>query len=106
MTRSRVRSSRVLLFPMALCCLVGSASGQEPALGVFEGHADVGAAGKPGAVEYDPAQKTYLVAGGGENMWSTNDAFHFVWKRASGDVSLAADIRWIGTGAIRIARRA
>ena len=31
-------------------------------------------------------------------MWFTKDAFHFVWKKVSGNVSLAADIRWIGTG--------
>src|SRR6185436_17043772 len=28
----------------------------------------------------------------------TNDAFHFVWKKMSGDVTLAADIAFIGTG--------
>jgi dipeptidyl aminopeptidase/acylaminoacyl peptidase len=37
------------------------------------------------------------VTGGGENMWFTKDAFHFVWKRVSGDVALAADLQWIGT---------
>jgi hypothetical protein len=31
-------------------------------------------------------------------MWSTNDAFHFVWKKVSGDLSLAADIRFLGQG--------
>ncbi len=43
-------------------------------------------------------KKTYLISGGGENMWFTNDAFHFVWKKASGDLSFAADIKWIGAG--------
>lgn len=71
---------------------------QDAALGLFEGHGDVGVVGKQGAVEYDTAQKSYLVSGGGENMWFTTDAFHFVWKKASGDVSLATDIKWIGAG--------
>jgi len=31
-------------------------------------------------------------------MWFASDAFHFVWKRMSGDISLAADIRWVGSG--------
>lgn len=31
-------------------------------------------------------------------MWSTADAFHFAWKRMSGDVSLAADVSFVGTG--------
>jgi len=76
----------------------GSTSFQDSVLGSFEGHGDIGAAGKPGSVVYDAARKDYLIAGGGENMWFANDALHFVWKRASGDVSLAADIRWIGAG--------
>src|SRR5262249_2066269 len=31
----------------------------------------------------------------GENMWSTADAFQFVWKKMSGDVSLTADISFL-----------
>jgi tricorn protease-like protein len=31
-------------------------------------------------------------------MWFTNDAFHFVWKKVSGDVALAADIVFQGQG--------
>ncbi|RPJ27938.1 MAG: hypothetical protein EHM35_13945, partial [Planctomycetaceae bacterium] len=52
----------------------------------------------PGSVAHDAGPQSYLVAGGGENMWFGEDALQFVWKRMSGDVSLAADIRWIGTG--------
>lgn len=69
-----------------------------PALGLFENHGDIGDLHLAGSVEYDPVHESYLVTGGGENMWSSKDGFHFVWKRVSGDVSLAADIRWIGTG--------
>ena len=43
-------------------------------------------------MEFDGEHRAYTVAGGGENMWFTNDAFHFVWKKVSGDVTLAADI--------------
>lgn len=89
-----------------LFCLVASAavflpaaSSQQPApIGVFDNHTDVGAVQKPGSAEYDAAGKSYTIAGGGENMWATTDGFHFVWKRMSGDVSLAADIRILGTG--------
>ena len=31
-------------------------------------------------------------------MWSTRDAFHYVWKKVSGDVALAADIAFVGAG--------
>ena len=32
-------------------------------------------------------------------MWGATDAFYFVWKKVSGDVSLSADIQWVGTSA-------
>ena len=36
--------------------------------------------------------------GGGSNMWFSSDAFQFVWKKVSGDVSLVADIVFRGGG--------
>lgn len=71
--------------------------GQVTDLGIFSDHADVGDVRKPGAVGYNAGRGVYLIAGSGENMWFTNDAFHFLWKRGSGDLSIAADIRWSGT---------
>jgi TolB protein len=68
------------------------------AVGGFEGHADIGTVEHPGAAVYDAGRRTYTVKGSGENMWSTADAFHFVWKRMSGDVSIAADVTLRGTG--------
>src|ERR1700686_2035821 len=64
--------------------------------GVFESHADVGSVLHPGTLEYDPARGTYTVGGSGENMWSTADAFHFIWKKVNGDVTVAADISFLG----------
>src|SRR5260370_1120283 len=61
-------------------------------------HADVGKPARAGSVAYDAGTRTYLVTGGGKNMWGREDAFHFVWKRMSGDVALAADVRWPGPG--------
>jgi TolB protein len=75
---------------------VPSVVAQDRVKGIFDGDADVGAVRHAGSVEYDSASKTYRVAGGGENMWFTNDAMHFVWKKVSGDVALAADVSLIG----------
>ena len=83
--------------------LVCAAFSQETArapLGVFEAHADVGETLKQGSVEYDSATGGYRVTGGGANIWSTTDAFHFVWIKVSGDVTIAADIQFIGAGAV------
>jgi Tol biopolymer transport system component len=66
--------------------------------GVFENHGDIGSVLHSGNSEYDAAKGTYTVSGSGENMWSTADAFHFVWKKVTGDVSLAADVSFVGKG--------
>ena len=67
-------------------------------LGIFENHGDVGTVSKSGSVTFDDGAKSYTLTGSGENMWSTRDAFHYVWKKASGDVALAADISFKGAG--------
>ena len=92
-----IRRDAVLL---SLALLVSGASthAQTSQLGQFQKSGDIGAVTKAGSVEYDASRASYTVAGGGENMWSDTDALHFVWKQMSGDVSLAADIHWLGTG--------
>src|SRR5213594_401206 len=93
---------RILTVPAVIlgCTPFESARAQDSAmaLGLFEGHADVGATRHLGSVDYEAARRRYTITGGGENMWFTNDAFHFVWKKVSGDVTLAADIAFIVTG--------
>lgn len=64
--------------------------------GLFAGKQDVGRCARPGAARFDAGQQSYTVSGGGANMWFTNDAFHFVWKPVSGDVTLAARIAFVG----------
>jgi TolB protein len=66
-------------------------------VGIFSDHQDVGSTAKPGSVNFDAAKGEYLIAGGGENIWATNDAFHYVWTKMSGDLTLAANIQWPGT---------
>jgi TolB protein len=68
------------------------------AVGMFESHTDVGSVLHQGSVEYDAAKQTYTIASSGENMWFGKDAFHFAWKKASGDVTLTADISFLGKG--------
>jgi TolB protein len=84
-------------FGLALICS-GFHSNAAAAVGAFEANSDIGLVGKPGSVRFDPSLQAYTVSGGGENMWFTNDALHFVWKRCSGDLSLAANIDWPQAG--------
>ena len=67
-------------------------------VGIFESHGDVGTVLHEGSAEYDAAKRSYTIAGSGENMWLGNDAFQFVWKKMSGDVTLTADIAFLGKG--------
>jgi hypothetical protein len=72
--------------------------GAAPSLGIFENHGDVGTVLHPGSVTFDADKRRYTVAGSGENMWGTKDAFHYVWKKASGDLALTAEVSFLGQG--------
>jgi hypothetical protein len=61
-------------------------------IGIFDGQSDVGAALVAGSATYDAATKAYTVNSAGYNIWYSRDEFRFLWKKMSGDVSLAADV--------------
>lgn len=86
----RLHAASALVPTLAL--LAGLTAVGARASGLFEDATDIGNVGLAGSVERDPVRQTYTVAGGGANMWSTQDALHFVWRKAAGDVTLAADI--------------
>src|ERR1700682_4745480 len=76
-------------------CLQGVPSAAQAAsdgIGIFEGRSDIGEVVHPGSAQYDAAAKSYTVTAAGENMWSTRDAFYFVWKKVAGDIELSADV--------------
>jgi TolB protein len=68
-------------------------------LGVFTNEGRVGQTPPGCKAQYDAAKGEYRITGGGANMWAATDAFYFVWKKVSGDVTLSADIQWVGTSA-------
>ena len=61
-------------------------------IGVFQGQSDIGSAVVPGNASYDPATGQYTIDSAGYNIWYSRDEFRFLWKKMSGDVSLAADV--------------
>src|SRR5258706_2777286 len=67
---------------------------QAAQIGVFENTSDIGQPARPGSVIFNAADNSYLVAGGGANMWFTNDSFRFVWKKVSGDFALRSAIEF------------
>lgn len=65
-------------------------------IGVFEGQADIGAAVAPGSACL--AHGTYTIHSAGYNVWYTRDEFRFLFKKMTGDVSIAADIAYPAGG--------
>jgi hypothetical protein len=61
-------------------------------IGLFQGQSDIGAAVVPGSASYDPGTQQYTINSAGYNIWYSRDEFRFLWKRMSGDISLAADV--------------
>ena len=69
-------------------------------LGLFTDDGSVGQTPPGCQARYDAKKGEYAITGGGANMWNAADAFYFVWKKVSGDVTLSADVRWVGTSAV------
>jgi hypothetical protein len=61
-------------------------------IGLFEGQSDIGGAVVPGSASYDADTQQYTIQSAGYNIWYSRDEFRFLWKKMSGDVSLAADV--------------
>jgi hypothetical protein len=64
----------------------------ETPIGIFQGQSDIGSAVVPGSSTYDAATGQYTINSAGYNIWYTRDEFRYLWKKMSGDVSLAADV--------------
>lgn len=67
-----------------------SKSFAEP-IGAFQGQTDIGGPLVSGSASYDPGTKQYTINSAGYNIWYTRDEFRYLWKKMSGDVSLAAN---------------
>jgi Tol biopolymer transport system component len=61
-------------------------------LGLFAHQSDVGSVVPAGTARYDSARAVYTLTAAGANTWYHVDDFHYLWKRASGDLALQADV--------------
>ena len=81
-----------LLFFIANCIVNAQSIGQ------FEHHEDIGSPKMTGNATYNTTTQEYTVSSAGQNMWATNDQFHFLWKKIKGDFIITATVRFIGKG--------
>jgi hypothetical protein len=61
-------------------------------IGIFQGQSDIGSAVVPGSASYNAETRQYTITSAGYNIWYSRDEFRYLWKKMSGDVSLAADV--------------
>jgi hypothetical protein len=66
----------------------------ETPIGIFDGQSDIGSALVAGSASFHGATGRYTINSAGYNIWYTRDEFRYLWKKMSGDVSLAADISY------------
>src|SRR6516225_1495393 len=80
-----------------LACMLTSplyvAAQQEFAPGV-----DVGKVELRGKVQVLPSKAGYRITASGDNIWNKEDAFHFVARKITGDLTFSMDIEWEGVG--------
>ncbi|HKN75671.1 MAG TPA: hypothetical protein VJW94_10875 [Candidatus Acidoferrum sp.] len=96
-----IKRSLLIACALSIVVVLGVAAAlpQTNSLGIFTNEGSVGQTPPGCKAQYDAAKGEYRITGGGTNMWGAADAFYFVWKKASGDVTLTADIQWMGTSA-------
>jgi TolB protein len=99
-TPRRLRNAALALvrYCLVYLALFVSTSGEQARLGQFEAETDVGDVRHEGSVKFDATKNEYQISGSGANMWESEDAFHFVWRRLSGDLLLNATVAFLGTG--------
>jgi TolB protein len=88
-----------IVWALILCVVANSAAQEQPVdVKLFEGRTDIGKVKIPGAAEFDSAKKEWRITASGENIWAKEDAFYFVWRQVSGDLTVTADVGFVGIG--------
>jgi len=74
-----------------LSTMIAASSGL---LGELQHETDVGGPLRAGSATYNASRDEYRITGGGANMWGPTDGFHYVYRQASGDLTLTASVRF------------
>jgi TolB protein len=72
--------------------------GQTKNLGLFSVSGDIGNPIIKGSAVYSEIDQTYLLSGGGNNIWLKEDQFQFLYKKIKGDFIISATVKFIGKG--------
>jgi hypothetical protein len=75
-------------------------------LGDFAGECDLGDVKTPGLVNFDAPRHNYTVTGDGFDFYYKSDSGHFVWRQMSGDLTIKAAVRFVGSSPARFRKAA
>jgi hypothetical protein len=82
-----------------LCLLSGTALAQTSNLGPFTNATDVGGPAIQGATVYNASTGEFHITGAGANMWAKEDQFQYVYRQMTGNFTVSASLKFLGTGA-------
>ena len=71
------------------------AFGQSKNTGLFSESIDIGNPLLKGSTEYNEKDQTYLLTGGGNNIWLKEDQFQFLCKKIKGDFIISATAKFV-----------
>jgi Tol biopolymer transport system component len=94
----KIMNMKILIISFLLAVQIWPAFSQNRAIGIFEGHGDIGKDVKPGSAVFNEETQEYELSGSGYNIWFDHDEFHFMWKKMEGDFILYTRARFVGEG--------
>ena len=71
---------------------------QKTQVGDFTAHLDIGAPKVQGNTVYSKKDKSYIISGGGYNIWFGRDELQYAFNKLRGDFTLTANFAFIGAG--------
>src|SRR5215467_8148727 len=86
----RVAAPLWLAFALAAICFASP-------LGIFEKETSVTAGQFAGHSDFTPSTSEYSLMGGGGEISGKADSFQYLWKRVTGDFTVNANDRFIGS---------
>jgi TolB protein len=89
-----------LLTVILLSILMGSVSAQNKSEGIFQNESDIGNPRQTGSSVYNESDQSYILEGGGYNIWFERDEFHYLYNTIKGDFLMTANFEFIGKGRI------
>lgn len=85
-----------LLFALLLIFPVKGQS----AVGIFQASSDIGNPKMKGSSTYNAGDQSYILKGGGYNIWFERDEFYYLYNKIKGDFLLTANFEFIGKGKV------